>query len=85
MTGSRVGEPQIMHARAKRKRSWAAVLTGKTEGTLACLRGDVNGGAEKEKGSRTSREDHDPCFFGQPAALLCSACPDASIRRYYTM
>jgi hypothetical protein len=26
-----------------------AVLTGKTEDTLACLRGAVNGGAEKEK------------------------------------
>jgi hypothetical protein len=40
-----------MHARAKRKRSRAAVLSGKTEHTLACLRGAVNGGAEKEKGS----------------------------------
>jgi hypothetical protein len=43
-----------MHARAKRKRSRAAVLTGKVEATLACLRGAVSGGAEKEKGSRTS-------------------------------
>jgi hypothetical protein len=49
MTGNRVNESQIVHARAKRKRSWAAVLTGKTEDTLACLRGAVNGGAEKEK------------------------------------
>jgi hypothetical protein len=46
---NRVGESQIMHARAKRKRSRAAVLTGKREDTLACLRGAVNGGAEKEK------------------------------------
>jgi hypothetical protein len=38
-----------MHARAKRKRSRAAVLSGKREHTLACLRGAVNGGAEKEK------------------------------------
>jgi hypothetical protein len=38
-----------MYARAKRKRSQAAVLTGKTDDTLACLRGAVNGGAEKEK------------------------------------
>jgi hypothetical protein len=45
----RAGESQIMHARAKRKRSRAAVLSGKTEYTLACLRGAVSGGAEKEK------------------------------------
>jgi hypothetical protein len=51
---NRAGEPQIMHARAKCKRSRAAVLSGKTEHTLACLRGAVSGGAEKEKGSRTS-------------------------------
>jgi hypothetical protein len=46
---NRAGESQIMHARAKRKRSRAAVLTGNIEDTLACLRGAVNGGAEKEK------------------------------------
>jgi hypothetical protein len=51
MPGIWVGEPQIMHARAKRKRLWTAALSGKTEGTLACLRGAVSGGAEKEKGS----------------------------------
>jgi hypothetical protein len=45
------GKPQIMHARAKRKRSWAADLPCKTEDNLACLRGAVNGGAEKEHGS----------------------------------
>jgi hypothetical protein len=44
-----VGESQIMHARAKRKRSRATVLTGKIEDTRACLRGAVNGGAEQEK------------------------------------
>ncbi len=38
-----------MHARAKRKRSRAAVLTGKREDTLACLRGAMSGDAEKEK------------------------------------
>jgi hypothetical protein len=38
-----------MPARAKRKRSRVAVLTGKREDTLACLRGAVIGGAEKEK------------------------------------
>jgi hypothetical protein len=38
-----------MHARAKRKRSWAAVLTRKTEDTLAGLRGAVNGGAEEKR------------------------------------
>jgi hypothetical protein len=51
MPGKGVGEPQIVHARAERKRSWAAILTGKTKDTLACLRGAVNGGAEKRKGS----------------------------------
>jgi hypothetical protein len=49
MTGKRAGESHIMHARAKRKRSRAAVVTGKTDDTLACLRGAVNGGAEKRK------------------------------------
>jgi hypothetical protein len=48
---NRAGKPQIMHARAERKRSRAAVLPGKTEDKLACLRGAVNGGAEKENGS----------------------------------
>jgi hypothetical protein len=38
-----------MHARAKRKRSQAVVLSDKTEYTLACLRGAVSGDAEKEK------------------------------------
>jgi hypothetical protein len=51
MTGNRTGESQIMHARAKRKRSRAAVVTGKTDDTLACLRGAVNRGAEKTKGT----------------------------------
>jgi hypothetical protein len=51
MPGGEPGEPQIMRARAKRKRSWAAALLSKTEDTLACLRGAVSGGAEKEKGS----------------------------------
>jgi hypothetical protein len=54
MTGNGAGESQIMHARAKRKRSQAAVLSGKTDDTLACLHGAVNGGAEKRKGSCTS-------------------------------
>jgi hypothetical protein len=35
---------------------------------MACLRGPVNGGAEKEQGSWTSgiasRFDHDPCSLG---------------------
>jgi len=60
-----------MHARAKRKRSRAAVLTGKIEDTLACLRGDVNGGAEKEKGSRTSQMIAMLVFFGQLIAQPC--------------
>ncbi len=47
----RTGKPRIMHARAKRKRSRAAGLPGKTGDSLACLRGAVNGGAEKRKGS----------------------------------
>jgi hypothetical protein len=51
MTGREPDEPQIMHARAKRKRTWMAALAGKTEDTLSCLRGDVSGGAEKTKGS----------------------------------
>jgi len=65
MPGIGVGEPHIMHARAHtlhsrehslalgagRKRSWAAVLIGKTEDILACLREAVSGGAEKRKGS----------------------------------
>jgi hypothetical protein len=49
MTENSVGESPIMHARAQRKRSRAAVWTGKTEDTLACLHGDENGGAEKRK------------------------------------
>ena len=49
MTSRESGEPQIMHARAKRKRSGTAVLTGNTEDTLSCLRGAVSGGAEKNK------------------------------------
>jgi hypothetical protein len=38
-----------MHARAKRKRPRVATLSCKTKDTLACLRGVVNGDAEKEK------------------------------------
>jgi hypothetical protein len=48
MTGSRVGELPIMHARAQRKRTRTAVWTARTEDTLACLRGAVNGDAEKK-------------------------------------
>jgi hypothetical protein len=44
-----IGKPQILHARAKRKRSRAAVLPSKTEDNVACLHGTVNGGAEKRK------------------------------------
>ena len=51
MPGREPGGPQIMHARAERKRSWIAILMGKTEDKLACLRGTVSGGAEKENGS----------------------------------
>ena len=47
MPGREPGEPQIMHARAQRKRSWAAVLADKTEDTLSCLRGDVKGVQKK--------------------------------------
>ena len=63
---------QSVHARAERKRSWAAVLTGKTEDTLACLRGAVSGGAEKRKGSRTSetRSGFKVLFFWQLFLLL---------------
>jgi hypothetical protein len=54
MPGREPGKPQIMHARAaftQRKRSRIAVFTGEKEDILACLRGAVNGGAEKEHGS----------------------------------
>jgi len=44
---NKAGKPQIMPARAKRKRTWMAVSSGKTQDNLACLRGPVNGGAEK--------------------------------------
>jgi hypothetical protein len=42
-----------MPERAHRKRSCGAVLF-KTEDLLACLRGAMSGGAEKEKRPRTS-------------------------------
>ena len=65
---NKAGEPHIMHARAKRKRSRAAAVTGKTDDTLACLRGPVSGNAEKEK-DRVLHEKvldvQDPCFFGR--------------------
>ncbi len=54
MPGREPGELQIMHARANCKRSRVAVLIGNPEDILACLRGAVSGGAEKNKGSRTS-------------------------------
>jgi len=47
MPGNKTGKPQIMPARAKRKRTWLAVSSGKTDDHLACLRGPANGGAEK--------------------------------------
>jgi ribosomal protein S20 len=57
-----------MHARAKRKRSRAAVLTGNREDTLACLRGAVNEVQKKEK-DRVLHENvlnvQDPCFLGR--------------------
>ena len=46
---NKAGKPQIMPARAKRKRTWMAVSLGNTEDNLACLRGPVNGGAEKRE------------------------------------
>jgi hypothetical protein len=65
---NRAGKSQIMHARAKRKRSRAAVVTGEIDDTLACLRGAVNGGAEKKKEDRVPHENvldvQDPCFLG---------------------
>jgi len=57
MPGTRIRRPEIVHARAQRKRSWAAVSFSKTENILACLRGAVSGGAEKNKGYRTSRNN----------------------------
>jgi hypothetical protein len=44
-------QPRLMPARAQRKRLWEAVLTGSIVDTVACLRGPVNRGAEKRKGS----------------------------------
>ena len=49
MPGREAGESQIIHARAKRKRSWIAILLGKREDTRACLHGAVSSGAEKNK------------------------------------
>jgi hypothetical protein len=67
-----------MHARAKRKRSRAAVLSGKTEDTLACLHGAVNGVAEKRK-DREHPENvlnvQYPVFFWAAHRLAASACP----------
>jgi hypothetical protein len=54
MPGNSSVKPQIMHARCEASAQWAAELTGKIEDNLACLRGDVNGGAEKKQGYRTS-------------------------------
>jgi hypothetical protein len=75
---NRAGESQIMHARAKRKRSRAAVVTGKIEDTLACLRGTVNGGAEKEKDLELPEKGlylfmifNSWAVHGLQAALLC--------------
>ena len=42
-------KPQSVPARAKRKRSWLAVLSGKIDDNLACLCGAVSGGAEETK------------------------------------
>jgi hypothetical protein len=78
-----------MHARAKRKRLRAAVSSGKTEHTLACLHGAVSGGAEKEQRSRTSEMIEMLVFLGGSSlSRLCmplclspyqsrSACPAA--------
>jgi hypothetical protein len=41
-------KPQIMPARAKRKRPGMAALSGKTDDNMACLRGAENRGAEKK-------------------------------------
>jgi hypothetical protein len=49
MTEIEMVKPQIMPARVKRKRTWMTVLVYKTDDCLSCLRGPVNGGAEKEK------------------------------------
>jgi hypothetical protein len=50
-------------------------VTGKTDDTLACLRGVVSGGAEKRK-DRVFHENvldvHDPCFLdGSSLGRLC--------------
>jgi hypothetical protein len=58
-----------MHARAKRKRLRAAVSSGKTEHTLACLHGAVSGGAEKE--SRTSEMIATLFLGGSSLSRLC--------------
>jgi hypothetical protein len=67
-----------MHARAKRKRSRAAVLTGKRDDILACLHGAVNGGAEKEK-DREHLEKFSECsrslFLWAALRLAAFACP----------
>jgi len=41
-------KPQIMPARAKRKRTGMAALSGKTDDNMACLRVAENRGAEKK-------------------------------------
>jgi hypothetical protein len=76
MTGKRAGESQNMHAPAKRKRSWAAAVTGKTDDALACLRGAVNE-VQKKKRILDITDDRDACFFGRliawPRWHACSA------------
>jgi hypothetical protein len=63
-----------MHARAKRKRSRAAAVTGKTDDTLACLRGAVNE-VQKKKRIVNIIDDRDPCFIWVTHRLAASACP----------
>jgi hypothetical protein len=49
MPGNRTEKSQIMPARAQRKRTWKTISLGTIEGNMACLRGPMSGGAEKEK------------------------------------
>ena len=57
-----------MPARAKRKRSWLAVLSGKIDDNLACLCGAVSGGAEEM------------IFFCGPVHAVAQACQN--VRQY---
>ena len=69
MPGNRTEKPQIMPARAQRKRTGKAVSLGTIEGNMACLREPMSGGAEKKKAFHSSWMFKILVFFGQLIAL----------------